>query len=168
MVSFPLKAIGATVAAYLVAQQCQCPQVAIVPAIDAALQIGAAVGSAGASFGGAIVGAHFGNKERRGELLEIRGDFKAPPGVPQQEFDRCANDLSKESVKINVKGPVENHGVRAQGLPASCMNLATVIDGDASGGPRPTPCGSDCLLYNNLNKNEYEKMRKIWGEIQKK
>lgn len=43
------------------------------------------------------------------------------------------------------------------------MVLSTVIDGDAAGGPRPTPCGSACLLYDNLNNEDYEKMRNAFN-----
>lgn len=56
-------------------------------------------------------------------------------------------------------------GIQVDGLPASCMNLATVIDGDAAGGPVPLPCGSACLLYDNLGEEDYEKMRTTFEDI---
>jgi hypothetical protein len=45
------------------------------------------------------------------------------------------------------------------------MTLATVIDGDAAGGARPTPCGSACLLYNNLSQDEYATMRSAFYKL---
>ncbi|KAF7556213.1 hypothetical protein G7Z17_g1642 [Cylindrodendrum hubeiense] len=156
MVAFPSKAIGGVIAAYLLAQQCQCPPLAIPLITSAALQVAAAVGSAGASFAGAIVGAHFSKKSI---IIDRRQAFVAPAGVPQQEFDRCYNDLAQESVAITVNGPVSNNGIQVDGLPASCMNLATVLDGDAVGGPVPIPCGSACILYDNMSEADYSTMQ---------
>jgi hypothetical protein len=104
---FSLKTVGGAIAAYLLAQQCQCPPIAIPLITSAALQTAAAVGSAGAGFAGAIVGANVGNKRT---ILESRQTFTAPPGVPQQEFDRCSNDLAQPTVSVNVQGPVSNNG----------------------------------------------------------
>lgn len=106
MVSF--KAVGYAIAVYLMTQQCQCPQIVIPLITDAALQTAAGVGSAGASFAGAIIQQNV--SKRRGITFEERGDIKAPAGVPQQEFDRCSNDMSQEKVHVHVKGPVENNG----------------------------------------------------------
>lgn len=47
------------------------------------------------------------------------------------------------------------------------MNLATVLDGDAVGGPVPQPCGSACLLYDNLSPADYETMRIISQDFRK-
>jgi hypothetical protein len=46
------------------------------------------------------------------------------------------------------------------------MVLSTVFDGDAAGGPVPTPCGSACLLYNNLNEDQYGKMAATFQKLQ--
>ncbi|KAK7409256.1 hypothetical protein QQX98_008566 [Neonectria punicea] len=159
MVSISFKTLGGATAVLLLAQQCQCPPIAVPLFVSAALQTAAAVGSAGASFAGAIIAANVGGGKRRAVLFGRQQQFTAPAGVPQQEFDRCYNDLAQESVHINVQGPVNNNGVQVDGLPASCMNLATVLDGDAVGGPVPQPCGSACLLYDNLSAEDYEKMR---------
>jgi hypothetical protein len=35
------------------------------------------------------------------------------------------------------------------------MNLATVLVGDPVNGPYPTPCGSACLVYNNLSNQQF-------------
>ncbi|KAI1777285.1 hypothetical protein F4818DRAFT_439643 [Hypoxylon cercidicola] len=165
MVAFSYKAIGGAVAAYLLAQQCQCPPLAIPLFVDAALQVTAAVGSAGASFAGAIVGANVGSKGSRRGIVDMRQKITAPSGVPQQEFDRCTNDMA-QGAKIHVQGPVKNNGVQVDGLPASCMNLATVLDGDAVGGPVPIPCGSACLLYDNLSAKDYETMQNTFNGLQ--
>jgi hypothetical protein len=45
------------------------------------------------------------------------------------------------------------------------MVLSTVFDGDAAGGPVPTPCGSACLLYNNLNEDQYGQMQAIFEDM---
>lgn len=156
MVSITFKTLSGAAAVYMLSQQVQCPPIAIPLITSAALQTAAAVGSAGASFAGAIIGANVGGKKR--SVLNRRQEFVAPPGVPQFEFDRCYNDLSQESVSINAQGPVQNNGIQIDGLPATCMNLATVITGDANG-PPPTPCGSACLLYNSLSPEDYEELR---------
>lgn len=115
MVSFTVKATGAGAAAFLLAQQVQCPPLAIPLITSAALQVAAQVGSAGASFAGAIVAGHFADKKRDTTRVvrnrhSRRQDFVAPPGVPQHEFDRCYNDLSSEDVYVTVEGPVETNG----------------------------------------------------------
>ncbi|TKX24026.1 hypothetical protein C1H76_3964 [Elsinoe australis] len=164
MGSFGIKTIGAAVAAYFALQQTQCPPIAVPLFVSAAAQTAAAVGSAGASFAGAIIGANVGGGERKIRLGR-RQAIQAPAGVPQFEFERCYTDLAQESVTINVQGPVQNNGVQVDGLPATCMNLASVLDGDAVGGPVPTPCGSACLLYNNLSAEDYEQLRNTFNGI---
>ncbi|KAF4980508.1 hypothetical protein FZEAL_3496 [Fusarium zealandicum] len=164
MVSFSIKTVTGVTAALLMAQQCQCPPIAVPLFISAAAQTAAAVGSAGASFAGAIIAANAGGG-KRAVLYGRQSPIQAPAGVPQQEFERCYTDLSQASVAINVQGPVQNNGIRVEGLPASCMNLATVLDGDAAGGPVPQPCGSACLLYDNLSPEDYEKMRTTFEGI---
>jgi hypothetical protein len=103
-----LKAFGGAAAIYMLGQQAQCPFVAIPLIGDAIAMTVAQVGSAAASFGGAIAAANFA-KARRG--LEIR-DTKvtAPDGVPQYNFDLCAESLSDPAVTVTVTGPVENNG----------------------------------------------------------
>jgi hypothetical protein len=167
MVSTNIKALGGAAAAYFMVQQVQCPPIAIPLITSAALQTAAAVGSAGASFAGAIVAANVGGggRKARGFLINKRQEFVAPEGVPQFEFDRCYNDLANPDIAVNVQGPVSTNGIQVDGLPATCMNLATVIDGDAAGGPVPTPCGSACLLYDNLSAEDYESMRVVFEEL---
>jgi hypothetical protein len=65
----------------------------------------------------------------------------------------------QEHQSLNQANPT---GVQIDGLPSTCMVLSTVFDGDAAGGPVPTPCGSSCLLYNNLNADQYGQMQSIF------
>ncbi|KAL9617648.1 MAG: hypothetical protein Q9160_007565 [Pyrenula sp. 1 TL-2023] len=157
-----LTAIGGAISLSFLAQQCQCPPVAIPPITSAALQTAAALGSAGASFAGAVIGA---NHQGKGGHHRARQAFIAPPDVPQQEFDRCYNDLSQPATHVYVQGPVSHNGIQVDGLPASCMNLATVIDDDAAGGPPPIACGSACLLYDNLSDDDYNNMGAIFDKL---
>ncbi|KAF7515928.1 hypothetical protein G7054_g14370 [Neopestalotiopsis clavispora] len=91
--------------------------------------------------------------------------WTAPAGVPQYNFDMCAEDLSKTT--IHVQGPVSNNGVRIDNLPPTCMVLSAVIDGDADGGPTPIPCGNACILYDNLNAADYQEMYQIFLDYPK-
>ncbi|KXG47243.1 uncharacterized protein PGRI_011130 [Penicillium griseofulvum] len=157
-----LKAVGAGAAVYMLGQQVQCPFVAIPLIGDAIAMTVAQVGSAAASFGGAIVGAHF-SKAR--DLQGRDSKITAPAGVPQYNFDMCADSLTDPAVTVTVNGPVENNGVKIDGLPSNCMVLSNVFDGDAAGGPVPTPCGSACLLYNNLNADQYGQMQAVFEKM---
>lgn len=102
-----LKAVGGAAAVYLLGQQVQCPFVAIPLIGDAIAMTVAQVGSAAASFGGAIAAGHFAGKRD----LEGRDTFvTAPAGVPQYNFDMCAESLSNPAVTVTVTGPVQNNG----------------------------------------------------------
>ncbi|KAL4906359.1 hypothetical protein BDW74DRAFT_177373 [Aspergillus multicolor] len=160
MVSF--KILGAATAAYLLGQQVQCPFIAIPLVADAVAMTVAQVGSAAASFGGAIAAAHF--AKARGLPLSGRAvAITAPAGVPQYNFDMCVDSLMDPAVTVTVTGPVQNNGVQIDGLPSNCMVLNSVFTGD---GLIPTPCGSACLLYNNLNADQYGQMQSILGQVQ--
>lgn len=104
-----LKAVGAAAAVYLLGQQVQCPMIAIPLIGDAVAMTVAQVGSAAASFGGAIAAANFAKVRRRG-LGERDTKITAPPGVPQYNFDMCAESLTDPAVTVTVNGPVENNG----------------------------------------------------------
>ncbi|RYP65176.1 hypothetical protein DL769_006404 [Monosporascus sp. CRB-8-3] len=137
---------GAAVASYLVAQQCRCPPPAIGLLITSALTaIGEVVKEVTVRSDGPII---YGRQ------------VTAPPGVPQFEFDRCNADMGR--AHLFVQGPVSNRGIRVEGVPPTCMNLAAVLDGDAVQGPVPIPCGSACLIYDNLTPAEYEQIRVIF------
>jgi hypothetical protein len=50
--------------------------------------------------------------------------------------------------------------VRLDGLPAACMDLATVLTGDPTqdGGPVPTPMGSAAIQYSDLTDDEWHQV----------
>ena len=156
MVSFAIKTIAGTAAAALIAQQAMCPPVAIVAFSSAALITAGRVADFGVNVAGSAISNSGG---RRSVPLNTRQEhgIQAPAGVPQFEFDRCVSDAGRGGV-ITIDGPIQNNGVRISGLPATCMNLATVLDGNPSGGPIPVPCGSDCLIYDNLSGADYNTM----------
>ncbi|KAM0526669.1 hypothetical protein ACHAPS_003551 [Verticillium nonalfalfae] len=60
-----------------------------------------------------------------------------PPGVPAFEYERCRNDISGVSVTATSPGP-------------------GFLIGDPVNGPYPLPCGSDCLVYNNLSQQQFD------------
>ncbi|KAI1075179.1 hypothetical protein F5B20DRAFT_585587 [Whalleya microplaca] len=148
----------------------QCPAPVAIPALGSLAAGTIAAGASGAVAGG-VSGAIAASKDKRrharafGDRVRRADPPTAPEGVPQEEFDRCFSDLA--GVNVNVQGPVQNNGVQMDNLPASCMNLATVIDGDAAGGPTPTPCGSACLLYDNLNADDFNQMKTVFDDAPK-
>lgn len=106
-----LKAVGAAAAVYMLGQQVQCPQIAIPLIADAVAMTVAQVGSAAASFGGAIAAGHFAGGARDVWLVQGRDtQVTAPAGVPQYNFDMCVESLSDPAVSVTVSGPVENNG----------------------------------------------------------
>lgn len=107
MTPLSLKAVGGAAAVYLLGQQVQCPMVAIPLIGDAVAMTVAQVGSAAASFGGAIVAGHFAKaRDLEGRDTQVT----APPGVPQYNFDMCTQSLTDPAVTVTVTGPVENNG----------------------------------------------------------
>lgn len=86
-------AISAAAAASFV-QLCPAPPVVIAAAITAS----------GAIIGGGISTA---GKVKRDDLYQ-RQD--RPPGVPQQDYDRCVEEL--KTANVVVTGPVSNNGNR--------------------------------------------------------
>ena len=88
---------------------------------------------------------------------EAPGPGPAPEGIPQHNWDDCYNDALNAQITIN--GPVGDNHIKIEGLPPTCMTLATVLDGNTSGGPVPTPCGSACIEYSGMTPEEYEQIR---------
>ncbi|UNI15919.1 hypothetical protein JDV02_002403 [Purpureocillium takamizusanense] len=80
---------------------------------------------------------------------------RAPPGVPQEEFDRCYEQMNGVSVNADSPGAGQ---VRFMGVPPACMNLANVLVGDPVNGPYALPCGSDCLHYTDLNEQQFNEL----------
>ncbi|BCS29266.1 uncharacterized protein APUU_70836S [Aspergillus puulaauensis] len=163
--SLKAKGLGAAMAVYLLGQPIQCPFI-IPPLVgDAVALTVAQVGSAAASFGGAIAGGAVASNDKRGFDLNSRAaQVEAPEGVPQYNFDQCVDSLVDPAVSVTVTGPVENNGVQIDGLTSQCMVLGNVITGDVEG-PVATPCGSACLLYNNLDSDQYSQMQSTFEEL---
>ncbi|KAK2606030.1 hypothetical protein QQS21_003548 [Conoideocrella luteorostrata] len=89
-------------------------------------------------------------------FLETRSILgRAPPGVPQFEFDRCYEQMN--GVSVNADSPAAGE-IRFSGVPAACMNLANVLVGDPVNGPYALPCGSDCLHYTGLNEQQFNEL----------
>ena len=88
---------------------------------------------------------------------DVPGPGPAPEGIPQHNWDDCYNDALKAHITIN--GPVGDNHIKIEGLPPTCMTLATVLDGKTDGGPVPTPCGSACIEYSGMSPDEFEEIR---------
>lgn len=112
--SLKAKGVGAAMAIYLLGQPIQCPFI-IPPLVgDAVALTVAQVGSAAASFGGAIAGGAVASNDKRAFDLNGRAaQVEAPEGVPQYNFDQCVDSLVDPAVSVTVTGPVENNGEQA-------------------------------------------------------
>ncbi|KAM0272219.1 hypothetical protein ACHAQH_008801 [Verticillium albo-atrum] len=97
-----------------------------------------------------------------GEFMPLEARQGRPPGVPQFEYDRCADDLT--GLTITVQSPAAN-SMSISGVPATCMNLATVLVGDPVEGPYALPCGSDCLIYQDLSQDQYNQLAGFFRSI---
>ncbi|KAK4225669.1 hypothetical protein QBC38DRAFT_255057 [Podospora fimiseda] len=171
MPSYLTKLLSATAAIYLIGQQVQCPMLAIPAVADAAIAssiiieggliITAIVCNTNADCRKESTSQKFTTHNMKSVSSQIPNNFTAPPAIPQQNFDLCYKDLGTSGAKVNFTGPVQNNGVQIDGLPPTCMVLAGVINGVDDNGPVPTPCGSACILYNNLNDTGYEVMRNM-------
>lgn len=124
--SLKAKGLGVAIAVYLLGQPIQCPFI-IPPLVgDAVALTVAQVGSAAASFGGAIAGGAVASNDKRGFDLNSRAaQVEAPEGVPQHNFDQCVDSLVDPAVTVTVTGPVENNGEQAAPL---LVNQARLID----------------------------------------
>lgn len=87
---------------------------------------------------------------------EAPGPGPAPEGIPQHNWDDCYNDALKAEITVN--GPVDDNHIKVEGLPPTCMTLSTVLDGNTSGGPVPTPCGTACIDYSVGSAEEFDKI----------
>ncbi|KAK5094704.1 hypothetical protein LTR70_003906 [Exophiala xenobiotica] len=84
------------------------------------------------------------------------------PGVPQFVRDQCQTELTKATVVVT--GPIGNNGIRLDGVPATCMTLATVLAGDPVNGPFPIPMGSAALQYNDLTLEQYNQFKALFTQ----
>ncbi|KAI8297288.1 hypothetical protein K4K59_003560 [Colletotrichum sp. SAR11_240] len=84
------------------------------------------------------------------------GPGAAPVGVPQHIWDDCY--IEAIGSHITITGPIGDNHIRAEGMPPTCMTLATVV-GDTAGQAIPIPCGSACMEWTNMTPEYYEFVR---------
>ena len=132
-------------------------------------------GSIGAAVGAGVACSRGGCRRRRSEAIahaenvareieaelaarqDVPGPGPAPVGIPQHNWDDCYNQAL--NAHITVTGPIGDNHIRVEGLPPTCMTLATVLDGNTSGGPVPIPCGSACIEYTGMTPEAFEQIR---------
>ncbi|KAI8943947.1 hypothetical protein F4801DRAFT_573377 [Xylaria longipes] len=77
-------------------------------------------------------------------------------GVPQYNFNTCQNDLRGVMVQSSLPAAGE---ARFENIPASCMDLATVLTGACGAeAPTVTVCGSACLSYTGLTSDQLDQL----------
>ncbi|KAF2142811.1 uncharacterized protein K452DRAFT_307727 [Aplosporella prunicola CBS 121167] len=113
------------------------------------------------------------SSKRRVRRADFLNDLRArslPAGVSQQSFDTCVQQIvdqhSKQGISVQVyttgnSNSTATASVRADNVPAACMNLATVLSGNPTqqGGAIPIPMGSSSLEYLNLSKAEFKELK---------
>ncbi|KAF2164833.1 hypothetical protein M409DRAFT_24738 [Zasmidium cellare ATCC 36951] len=89
-------------------------------------------------------------------LLANRQTGVGPCNVRQYNFDQCKDSLQGITISSSLPAPGE---ARFDNVPATCMNLATVLTGACGAdGPAVQPCGSACLHYYGLTSNELKQL----------
>ncbi|KAJ5341498.1 hypothetical protein N7541_010622 [Penicillium brevicompactum] len=124
-----------------------------------AAAITAADGTLATLGGGAIAGGvgHISRRLSRSPFVSKRVDL--PPGVSQESFDQCQDQLKGDGVHVTISGSTPDT-VHVEGVPPACMNLATVLTGNPTqeGGPVPTPMGSDSLDYSGVSEDDLRQL----------
>ena len=156
MKTFALTAAGG-LAILNVLQLCPAPFLAVEGVLGPVL--GGAIGAGGAISGG--VGGGVGGAEinQHGRPHSKRADTQGQiPGVPQYTVDMCKQQL--QSAKVQVS-PAPNSGVRFDGVPPACMDLAGVfLAGEHNDqGKAPVPMGSAAIQYENLSQDELQTLQ---------
>ncbi|KAI1265919.1 hypothetical protein F5Y18DRAFT_32003 [Xylariaceae sp. FL1019] len=84
--------------------------------------------------------------------MRIERQDVGPCNVPQYNFDQCHDQLANSQVTSSLPSAGEAMFV---GVPAACMDLATVLTGSCGAdGPQVIVCGSDCLNYSDLSDED--------------
>ncbi|KAI0841811.1 hypothetical protein F5Y06DRAFT_293509 [Hypoxylon sp. FL0890] len=79
-------------------------------------------------------------------------------GVPQYNFDLCHDQLQGVTVISSIPGKGQ---AQFDKVPPACMDLVTVLSGSCtSNSPRPTPCGSACVVYSGLTDDDFARISK--------
>ncbi|KAI1413023.1 hypothetical protein F5Y13DRAFT_189824 [Hypoxylon sp. FL1857] len=82
-------------------------------------------------------------------------------GVPQYNFDLCHDQLQGITVMSSIPGQGQ---AQFDNVPPACMDLVTVLSGSCTGSsPRPTPCGSACVVYSGLTDDDFARISKALG-----
>ncbi|KAJ5326538.1 uncharacterized protein N7506_009640 [Penicillium brevicompactum] len=119
-----------------------------------AAAITAADGTLATLGGGAIAGGvgHISRRLSRSPFVSKRVDL--PPGVSQESFDQCQDQLKGDGVHVTISGSTPDR------CSPACMNLATVLTGNPTqeGGPVPTPMGSDSLDYSGVSEDDLRQL----------
>lgn len=103
-------------------------------------------------------------QRRQEDLPEGFGPGEAPEGLNQADWNRCYFDGLDADIVIT--GPIDDgNNIQIDGIPASCMPLNTVLDGNPSGGAVPEPCGSACLKYKGMSEEDYAAFAEIFETI---
>ncbi|KAL4744288.1 hypothetical protein BDW72DRAFT_199745 [Aspergillus terricola var. indicus] len=77
-------------------------------------------------------------------------------GLPQPAANQCKEQLSEVTVTF---APAGDDGVRIDGVPSTCMTLATVFLGENPGQPAPIPMGSASLEYRGLSADQLNQLK---------
>ncbi|KAJ5643428.1 uncharacterized protein N7484_005935 [Penicillium longicatenatum] len=123
---------------------------------EAAVETAGAVAAADGSLGGAVLGGAASASVAHGISSSTRrSPIDLPAGVSQHSWDLCKGELDGAHVKFSG-----TTNLRLDGLPAACMDLATVLTGDPTqdGGPVPTPMGSAAIQYSDLTDDEWHQV----------
>ncbi|KAI0117636.1 hypothetical protein F4776DRAFT_274659 [Hypoxylon sp. NC0597] len=82
-------------------------------------------------------------------------------GVPKYNFDLCHDQLQGVTVSSSIP---KSGQAQFDKVPPACMDLVTVLSGSCTGSsPRPTPCGSACVVYSGLTDDDYARISKALG-----
>ncbi|KAI4603746.1 hypothetical protein LQW54_004827 [Pestalotiopsis sp. IQ-011] len=146
MVSFTTTA---TVAAVAFVQLTQAGFLALIPEAVVA-GIGAASGVVSAA--GTVTGLVLNNTKARSVP---RGRAFRRAEMNQAAWDSCHDQLG--SASLHFSNP-QNSDVLVEGIPSSCMTLATVITGKYDAG-NPIPEGSDSILFQNMSSDDMKALQ---------
>ncbi|KAF3014714.1 hypothetical protein G7054_g6360 [Neopestalotiopsis clavispora] len=146
MVSFSKTA---TVAAVALVQVTSAGFLALIPEAVVA-GIGAASGVVSAA--GTVTGLVLNNTKARA-VPRSRAFRRAEAN--QAAWDSCHDQLG--SASLHFSSP-QGSDVLVEGVPSSCMTLATVITGKYNAG-NPIPEGSDSILFQNMSDDDLQALQ---------
>ncbi|KAH7130083.1 hypothetical protein B0J11DRAFT_503889 [Dendryphion nanum] len=155
---------AAMIAGMALLQSCPAPVWAIVPAIAGIIAQTLEIvvdhldkredGTTTTTYGDEFYAEAIYHSERA--VLEGRAKYcmPVPKGIGEHLIRDCCNSLKSARIKITGKNP--KSGIKIEGIPANCIPVVPWIDG---AGAVPYACGSNCIQYSNLSKDEYNHLR---------